>query len=78
MEGESSSKGALIGAIIVILLLVAGGIYVAIMKPSTETPEETATTTATSTVATPSDELTDIDADIEKVDLTDMDAALAE
>lgn len=47
MEGESSSKGALIGAVIVILLLVAGGIYVAVTKPSPETPDETATTTAT-------------------------------
>ncbi len=78
MEGESSSKGALIGAVIVILLLVAGGIYVAVTKPSPETPDETATTTATTTVATPSDELVDIDADLSAVDVTDLDAALAD
>ncbi len=76
MEGESSSKGALIGAIIVILLLVAGGIYVAVMKPTTEEP--TPTPTATTTTATSSDELNTIDADLNVVDITDLDAALAD
>src|SRR3989344_4085610 len=66
MEGETSSKGALIGAIIVILLLVAGGIYVAVMKPVEEpVPAPTATTTTATTTATSSNELNAIDAHIE-------------
>lgn len=70
MEPEKKSNGALIGAIIIIIILIAGGVYVWQSKVKTviETKEQTENVSPND-----SDELNTLDQELETTD-TNIDA----
>lgn len=79
MEGNGNGKGALFGVIVIILILVAGGLYLGFKNT---TPEETILPqeTATTTVETVSLDQTSaaIEADLNNVDLQTIDEDVAD
>ncbi|MEK7193003.1 MAG: hypothetical protein AAB682_02600 [Patescibacteria group bacterium] len=77
MNPKEEGKGPLIGSIIVILVLVLGAVYIlankkTVEQPVAEQPAETVDATATG----PSDEVADIEAELNANDEASLDASI--
>ena len=78
------AKGSLIGSIIVVVILIIGAIYLYVGRQAPEAPiapevpatEEMGTTTAPEAPLGTSDELNDLEADLNLTDFSDLDADL--
>ncbi len=78
MGGQSSSQGPVIGIIVVIIVLLVGAFYFMgriAPAPSTETPSDATTSEEVAPVSS-SSEVSDIEADLNAEDFSDIDAEL--
>src|SRR3989344_3916136 len=83
MEPEEKSVGPIVGSIIVIVIIILGGLYFSGAKLAkyTQTPEEIlGDTTVTEELRSQSasDEVVDIEADLEASDFSDIDTDLSD
>ena len=81
-QPSEGSKGALIGSVIVVVLIIAGGIYIFLNRPTpAQLPPEEITDAEDTALdnlnsQSNSDELSDIEADVNNTDLENLDAEL--
>jgi hypothetical protein len=82
MEQNSESKGALIGSIVIVLILIVGGIYFAkqagqeINQSEIDQVLDTDPEIQAATESQGSDEILDLDNDLENIDIEDLDIDL--
>jgi len=70
MNDSPKSLGSIIGAIIIVIIIILGGFYFWGNKLNEENPENT------SEVATTSDEVIDIEADLDTINTDELDVEL--